>query len=209
MAELVEVLCKKAGQYASTVMCGYTHLQRAQPITFGHHLMAYACMLLRDIDRLLDCRRRMNVSPLGSGALAGTTYPLDRQAVASALSMDDVSWNSLDGVSDRDFCLELAACHVHSHGASFPLCRGGHPLVLAGNFDFIELDDAFSTGSSIMPQKKNPDVAELVRGKSGRVFGDLMTLLTVHEGAARSPTIRICRRIRRPYSTPWTRSRCA
>ncbi len=181
LAGLVEVLCKKAGQYAGTVMCGYTHLQRAQPITFGHHLMAYACMLLRDIDRLLDCRRRMNVSPLGSGALAGTTYPLDRQAVASALSMDDVSWNSLDGVSDRDFCLELAAClsivMVH-------LSRFAEEVILwcSLEFHYIELDDAFSTGSSIMPQKKNPDVAELVRGKSGRVFGDLMTLLTVMKG---------------------------
>ena len=181
LAGLVDVLCRKAQQYAGTVMSGYTHLQRAQPITFGHHLMAYACMLLRDIDRLLDCRRRMNVSPLGSGALAGTTYPLDRQAVASALAMDDVSWNSLDGVSDRDFCLELAAClsiiMVH-------LSRFAEEIILwcSLEFHFVELDDAFSTGSSIMPQKKNPDVAELVRGKSGRVFGDLMTLLTVMKG---------------------------
>ena len=181
LAELIEVLCAKAERYSSTVMCGYTHLQRAQPITFGHHLMAYACMLLRDIDRLLDCRRRMNVSPLGSGALAGTTYPLDRQAVACSLSMDDVSWNSLDGVADRDFCLELASClsiiMVH-------LSRFAEEIILwcSLEFHYIELDDAFSTGSSIMPQKKNPDVAELVRGKSGRVFGDLMTLLTVMKG---------------------------
>lgn len=181
LAGLIEVLCNKAERYAGTVMCGYTHLQRAQPITFGHHLMAYACMLLRDVDRLFDCRRRMNVSPLGSGALAGTTYPLDRQAVAAALSMDDVSWNSLDGVSDRDFCLELASClsiiMVH-------LSRFAEEIILwcSLEFHYIELDDAFSTGSSIMPQKKNPDVAELVRGKSGRVFGDLMTLLTVMKG---------------------------
>jgi argininosuccinate lyase len=179
--ELIGVLCNKAEAYADAVMPGYTHLQRAQPITFGHHLMAYAEMLLRDLGRLADCRRRMNISPLGSGALAGTTYPLDRESVASALSMDGVSMNSLDGVSDRDFCVEFAAAlslvMVH-------LSRFSEEIILWCSFEFrfIELDDAFSTGSSIMPQKKNPDIAELVRGKSGRVFGDLLTLLTVLKG---------------------------
>ena len=179
--ELIGVLCNKAEAYSDAVMPGYTHLQRAQPITFGHHLMAYAEMLLRDLGRLADCRRRMNISPLGSGALAGTTYPLDRESVASALSMDGVSMNSLDGVSDRDFCVEFAAAlslvMVH-------LSRFSEEIILWCSFEFrfIELDDAFSTGSSIMPQKKNPDIAELVRGKSGRVFGDLLTLLTVLKG---------------------------
>lgn len=179
--ELIGVLCNKAEAYANAVMPGYTHLQRAQPITFGHHLMAYAEMLLRDLDRLADCKKRMNISPLGSGALAGTTYPLDRESVAAALQMDGVSQNSLDGVSDRDFCVEFAAAlsliMVH-------LSRFSEEIILWCSFEFrfIELDDAFSTGSSIMPQKKNPDIAELVRGKSGRVFGDLITLLTVLKG---------------------------
>lgn len=179
--ELLETLLNLADRYKDAVMPGYTHLQRAQPITFGHHLMAYVEMFLRDLDRLKDCRRRMNLSPLGSGALAGTTYSLDRQEVAEALHMDGVTENSLDGVSDRDFCMELAAVlsivMVH-------LSRFSEEIVLWCSFEFrfIELDDAFSTGSSIMPQKKNPDIAELVRGKSGRVFGDLMTLLTVMKG---------------------------
>ncbi|MBQ3133238.1 MAG: argininosuccinate lyase [Clostridia bacterium] len=181
LAELVGVLADKAEQYADTIMPGYTHMQRAQPITFGHHLLAYAEMLLRDIDRLDDVAKRLNVSPLGSGALAGTTYPLDREAVAKTLGMSGVSQNSLDGVSDRDFCVELAAAlslvMVH-------LSRFSEEIILwcSWEFRFIELDDAFSTGSSIMPQKKNPDIAELVRGKSGRVFGDLMTLLTALKG---------------------------
>lgn len=181
LIKLCDVLCKKAEQYSDTVMSGYTHLQRAQPITFGHHLMAYCEMFLRDIDRLSDTRRRMNVSPLGSGALAGTTYPLDRMMVAKQLDMDGVTQNSLDGVSDRDFCIELAAdlsiIMVH-------LSRFSEEIILwcSSEFKYIELDDAFATGSSIMPQKKNPDIAELVRGKAGRVFGSLMTLLTVMKG---------------------------
>jgi len=181
LTELIEVLCNKAEEYADAIMPGYTHLQRAQPITFGHHLMAYAEMLLRDKARLSDALSRTNVSPLGSGALAATTYPLDRKAVADTLQMNGVTHNSLDGVSDRDFAVELAAAlsliMVH-------LSRFSEEIILwcSWEFKFIELDDAFSTGSSIMPQKKNPDIAELVRGKSGRVFGDLMTLLTVLKG---------------------------
>lgn len=181
--ELVSVLCNKAEENKKTIMPGYTHLQRAQPITFGHHLMAYAQMLLRDLDRLADVKKRMNVLPLGSGALAGTTYPLDRNMVADLLGFDSVSLNSLDGVSDRDFCIELASAlslvMVH-------LSRFSEEIIMwcSWEFKFVELDDAFSTGSSIMPQKKNPDIAELVRGKSGRVFGDLTTLLTVMKGIA-------------------------
>ena len=178
---LVLVLCDKADENKNAIMPGYTHLQRAQPITLGHHLMAYASMLLRDLDRLSDCKKRMNVLPLGSGALAGTTYPLDRNMVADLLGFDSVSANSLDGVSDRDFCIELASAlslvMVH-------LSRFSEEIIMwcSWEFKFVELDDAFSTGSSIMPQKKNPDIAELVRGKSGRVFGDLTTLLTVMKG---------------------------
>lgn len=181
LSDLIRVLCDKAEEHARTILPGYTHLQRAQPITFGHHLMAYAEMFLRDISRLDDAVKRMNVCPLGSSALAGTTYPLDRAAVAQALEMDGITHNSLDGVSDRDFCVELAAAlslvMVH-------LSRFSEEIILwcSWEFKFIELDDAFSTGSSIMPQKKNPDIAELVRGKSGRVFGDLMTLLTMLKG---------------------------
>ncbi len=181
LKELVLILCDKAEENKTAIMPGYTHLQRAQPITFGHHLMAYAAMLLRDIDRLSDAYERMNVLPLGSGALAGTTYPIDRNLVAEYLGFDSVSQNSLDGVSDRDFCMELAAAlsiiMVH-------LSRFAEEIIMwcSWEFKFVELDDAFSTGSSIMPQKKNPDIAELVRGKSGRVFGDLTTLLTVMKG---------------------------
>lgn len=181
--DLVSVLCNKAEENKETIMPGYTHLQRAQPITFGHHLMAYAQMLLRDLDRLADVKKRMNVLPLGSGALAGTTYPLDRNMVADLLGFDSVSLNSLDGVSDRDFCIELASAlslvMVH-------LSRFSEEIIMwcSWEFKFVELDDAFSTGSSIMPQKKNPDIAELIRGKSGRVFGDLTTLLTVMKGIA-------------------------
>ena len=183
LKRLVAVLCDKAEEHKDTIMPGYTHLQRAQPITFGHHLMAYASMLCRDIDRLADARKRMNILPLGSGALAGTTYPLDRQAVADMLGFDGISANSLDGVSDRDFCIELASAlsliMVH-------LSRFSEEIIMwcSWEFKFVELDDAFSTGSSIMPQKKNPDIAELVRGKSGRVFGDLTALLTVMKGIA-------------------------
>ncbi len=181
--ELITVICNKADENKDSIMPGYTHLQRAQPITFGHHLMAYAAMLCRDLDRLKDVKKRMNVCPLGSGALAGTTYPLDRNMVAELLGFDDISANSLDGVSDRDFCIELASAlsliMVH-------LSRFSEEIIMwcSWEFKFIELDDAFSTGSSIMPQKKNPDIAELVRGKSGRVFGDLTTLLTVMKGIA-------------------------
>lgn len=180
---LVTVLCNKAEEHSKTIMPGYTHLQRAQPITFGHHLMAYCAMILRDIDRLSDVKKRMNICPLGSGALAGTTYPLDRNMVADLLGFDDITYNSLDGVSDRDFCIELASAlslvMVH-------LSRFSEEIIMwcSWEFKFVELDDAFSTGSSIMPQKKNPDIAELVRGKSGRVFGDLTTLLTVMKGIA-------------------------
>lgn len=183
LKELVTVLCDKAEQYAGAVMPGYTHLQRAQPISFGHHLMAYAQMLLRDISRLDDAQRRMNVMPLGSCALAGTTYPIDRSITASLLGFDSACENSMDGVSDRDFCIELSSVlsivMVH-------LSRFSEEIIqwCSWEFKFVELDDAFSTGSSIMPQKKNPDIAELVRGKSGRVFGDLMTLLTVMKGIA-------------------------
>ena len=178
---LLRVLTAKAKETYDFVMPGYTHLQRAQPVTFGHHLLAYAEMLLRDRDRLLDCKKRMAVSPLGSGALAGTTYPLDREFAAAQLGLSGISHNSLDGVSDRDYVLELLSClsilMVH-------LSRFAEEVILwcSWEFKFVELDDAFSTGSSIMPQKKNPDIAELVRGKSGRVFGDLMTMLTVMKG---------------------------
>lgn len=164
-------------------MPGYTHLQRAQPITFGHHLLAYGEMLLRDVSRLEDCLKRMDEMPLGSCALAGTTYPIDRTITAELLGFDRITNNSLDGVSDRDYCIEFASVlsiiMVH-------LSRFSEEIIMwcSWEFKFIELDDAFSTGSSIMPQKKNPDIAELVRGKSGRVFGDNMTLLTIMKGTA-------------------------
>lgn len=183
LSELIAVIADKAEKYSDTVMPGYTHLQRAQPITFGHHLLAYAEMLLRDVSRLDDCLRRMNEMPLGSCALAGTTYPIDRTVTAQLLGFDRITNNSLDGVSDRDFCIEFASAlsiiMVH-------LSRFSEEIIMwcSWEFKFVELDDAFSTGSSIMPQKKNPDIAELVRGKSGRVFGDLMTLLTVMKGIA-------------------------
>ncbi len=181
LKEYVSVLSQKAEQYSETVMPGYTHLQRAQPIVFGHQLLAYAEMAMRDIGRISDCKNRMNVCPLGSCALAGTTYPLDREYTAEQLNMNGVTRNSLDGVSDRDFVLELSSAMsiimVH-------LSRFAEEIILwcSGEFKYIELDDAFSTGSSIMPQKKNPDIAELVRGKSGRVFGDNMALLTAMKG---------------------------
>ena len=181
LKELIAVLAKQAAEHSEDIMPSYTHLQRAQPIVFGHHLLAYAEMFLRDIGRLEDARKRMNVSPLGSGALAGTTYDIDREMTAKALDFDGPCRNSLDGVSDRDFCIEFAAAlsliMVHLSRFSEEIC-----MWCSWEFKFIELDDAFSTGSSIMPQKKNPDIAELVRGKSGRVFGDLTTLLTVMKG---------------------------
>lgn len=181
VTELIGVLCKKAEKYADAVMPGYTHMQRAQPITFGHHLLAYAEMLLRDRERIADAQRRMNYCPLGSCALAGTTYNTDREMTAEALGFTGPMLNSLDGVSDRDFCMELASAlsilMVH-------LSRFSEEIILwcSWEFKFVELDDAFSTGSSIMPQKKNPDITELIRGKTGRVFGDLMTLLTMMKG---------------------------
>ena len=181
IGELIDALTAKGEEYGNAIMPGYTHLQRAQPITFKAHLLAYIEMLKRDLGRIEDAKKRMNSSPLGSGALAGTTYPIDRAMTASILGFDSYTASTLDGVADRDFCIELASalsiCMVH-------LSRLCEEIILwcSWEFKFVELDDAFSTGSSIMPQKKNPDIAELVRGKSGRVFGDLMTLLTVMKG---------------------------
>ena len=181
LLELETVLCKQAKQYQTAVMPGYTHLQRAQPISFAQHLMAYANMFARDVTRLEDCAKRLNECPLGSGALAGTTYPIDRWQTAKALDFDAPMSNSLDGVSDRDYALELmsALSILMMH-----LSRFSEEVILwcSWEFKFIELDDAYATGSSIMPQKKNPDVAELVRGKTGRVYGDLMSLLTTMKG---------------------------
>ena len=181
LQKLITVLCDTAEQHNHTIMPGYTHLQRAQPITFGHHLMAYAQMFLRDITRLDDAARRMNQCPLGSGALAGTTYPIDRELTSKLLGFDRPTANSLDGVSDRDFCIEIASAIsiIMTH-----LSRFSEEIILwcSWEFKFIELDDAFATGSSIMPQKKNPDISELVRGKCGRVIGDTMTLLTMMKG---------------------------
>ena len=179
--DLKTALLEIAEKNIQTIMPGYTHLQKAQPITLAHHLMAYYEMLRRDRDRLCDCRRRINQMPLGSGALAGTTYTLDREFVAEKLGFDGITLNSLDGVSDRDFVCELAFAlsliMVH-------LSRLSEEIILwsSNEFGFIELDDAYSTGSSIMPQKKNPDVAELIRGKAGRVYGHLMGLLTTMKG---------------------------
>ena len=178
---LTETMCRRALEYKNAVMPGYTHMQRAQPVTFGHHLMAYAEMFLRDAGRLEDAAKRMDYCPLGSCALAGTTYPLKRERTAELLGFAGPTQNSLDGVSDRDFCLELssaiAICMVH-------LSRLSEEIILwcSWEFKFIELDDAYSTGSSIMPQKKNPDIAELVRGKTGRAVGDMVTLYTMMKG---------------------------
>ena len=181
LAELRNTLISLAENHTDTIMPGYTHLQKAQPVTLAHHLMAYYEMFKRDSQRLDDTAERMNVMPLGSGALAGTTYPLDREFTAKELGFSSVSMNSLDGVSDRDFCIELASCLsiIMMH-----LSRFCEELILwsSHEFSFIEMDDAYSTGSSIMPQKKNPDVAELIRGKSGRVYGHLMGLLTTMKG---------------------------
>jgi len=178
---LVSAVTAKAETYYDAIMPGYTHLQRAQPITFGHHLMAYAMMLLRDLERLQDARRRMNRSPIGCCALAGTTYDIDRRYEAENLGFDGICLNSLDGVSDRDFCVELmsAISILMMH-----LSRFSEEIILwsSWEFKFVELSDAYTTGSSIMPQKKNPDMAELVRGKTGRVYGDLMALLTTLKG---------------------------
>ena len=178
---LIAAITAKAEEYIDAIMPGYTHLQRAQPVTFGHHLMAYAMMLLRDVDRLGDARRRMNLSPIGCCALAGTTYETDRRFEAEKLGFDGICMNSLDGVSDRDFCVELmsAIAVLMMH-----LSRFSEEIILwsSWEFKFVELSDAYTTGSSIMPQKKNPDMAELVRGKTGRVYGDLMSLLTTLKG---------------------------
>ncbi len=178
---LIGAVVDKAEEYKAAIMPGYTHLQRAQPITFGHHLMAYAMMLSRDLERLNDCKKRINISPIGSCALAGTTYNTDRRFEASLLGFDDIALNSIDGVSDRDFCIELLGVIsiIMMH-----LSRFSEEIILwsSWEFKFIELSNAYTTGSSIMPQKKNPDMAELVRGKTGRVYGDLMALLTTLKG---------------------------
>lgn len=179
--ELTETIINMAEEHLYTVMPGYTHMQRAQPVTFAHHLMAYAQMLYRDLERIRDAKERMNYLPLGSGALAGTTYPINRKQVCEELGFTDITYNSLDGVSDRDFCIEIcsALSILMAH-----LSRFSEEIIMwcSWEFKFVELSDAFSTGSSIMPQKKNPDITELIRGKTGRVYGDLTTLLTMMKG---------------------------
>ncbi len=181
LKKLIGVITDKAEVYKKTIMPGYTHLQRAQPITFGHQLMAYAMMFLRDLDRLKDCYKRTNVCPIGSCALAGTTYQTDRDLEAKLLSFDSVALNSIDGVSDRDYCVEFLSCAslIMMH-----LSRFSEEIILwsSWEFKFIVLSDDYTTGSSIMPQKKNPDMAELTRGKTGRVYGNLMAMLTVLKG---------------------------
>lgn len=178
---LEEVLLEKSKENIDTIMPGYTHMQKAQPITFAHHILAYAEMFKRDMGRLTDCYQRVDEMPLGSGALATSTYPIDREDVAVNLGFSKVTLNSLDSVSDRDYVIETLSCLsiIMMH-----LSRFSEEIILwcTNEFSFIELDDGYSTGSSIMPQKKNPDVAELVRGKTGRVYGDLITLLTVMKG---------------------------
>ena len=178
---LQRALLDLADEHAETVMPGYTHLQVAQPVTFGHHLLAYFEMLARDAQRFADCRKRVNRLPLGAAALAGTSFPIDRQMVAKELGFDGLCENSIDAVSDRDFAIEFAACAAL---AMTHLSRFCEELVLWANprFGFVEIADAFSTGSSIMPQKRNPDVAELIRGKTGRVNGHLVALLTLMKG---------------------------
>lgn len=179
--QVLDAIVCQAQTNKALIMPGYTHLQRAQPILFSHHLLSYAMMLLRDLDRLKDCRRRMNVSPIGCCALAGTTYPTDRWMEAKALGFDDIARNSLDGVSDRDFCVEMLSCLAT---LMMHLSRFSEELILwsSWEFQFVVLSDSYTTGSSIMPQKKNPDMAELVRGKTGRVYGDLMAMLTTLKG---------------------------
>ncbi|MBR6756659.1 MAG: argininosuccinate lyase [Peptococcaceae bacterium] len=181
LLELLTAVVDIAEEHKETVIPGYTHLQRAQPVSFAHHLLAYGEMLKRDITRLEDCQQRMDVLPLGSGALAGTTFPLDREQVAAELGFSQVCLNSMDGVSDRDFILEyMSAASI----SMMHLSRFCEEIILwsSQEFHFIDLDDGYSTGSSIMPQKKNPDVAELMRGKTGRVYGNLMGLLTTMKG---------------------------
>ncbi len=179
--DLLEAITQKAETNKSVIMPGYTHLQRAQPIVFAHHLLAYAMMFTRDYTRLVDAVKRMNVSPIGCCALAGTTFDTDRSFEAECLGFDDITLNSLDGVSDRDFCVEImsAISIIMMH-----LSRFSEEIILWSSleFSFVELDDAYTTGSSIMPQKKNSDIAELVRGKTGRVYGDLLALLTTLKG---------------------------
>ena len=179
--DLLEAITQKAETNKSVIMPGYTHLQRAQPIVFAHHLLAYAMMFTRDYTRLVDAAKRMNVSPIGCCALAGTTFDTDRYFEAECLGFDDITLNSLDGVSDRDFCVEImsAISIIMMH-----LSRFSEEIILWSSleFSFVELDDAYTTGSSIMPQKKNSDIAELVRGKTGRVYGDLLALLTTLKG---------------------------
>ena len=181
LLSLIEAIYIKASENTDAIMPGYTHLQRAQPITFAQHLLAYAMMFMRDVSRLGDTVKRMNVSPLGSCALAGTTYPTDRDMVAKALCFDGVTENSMDGVSDRDFCVEmLSTCSI----IMMHLSRFSEEIILwsSWEFGFVELSDSYTTGSSIMPQKKNSDMAELVRGKTGRVYGDLIGTLTMLKG---------------------------
>ncbi len=179
--EVIKAVVDKAEESADIIAPAYTHLQRAQPISFGHQLLAYAMMLLRDIERIQDSVKRMNFSPLGSCALAGTTYDTDREFVAQRLGFFGATKNSIDGVSDRDFCLELMSAFAI---LMMHLSRFSEELILwsSWEFKFIELDDSYTTGSSIMPQKKNPDMAELIRGKTGRVYGNLMALLTTLKG---------------------------
>jgi argininosuccinate lyase len=181
LISLEQELLSLADEHKETIMPGYTHLQKAQPITLGHHLMAYFEMFRRDIERLQDCFKRVDIMPLGSGALAGTTYPLDRYAVAKELGFGSISRNSLDAVSDRDFALEFLGCAAIT---MMHLSRFCEEVILwsTDEFCFVEIDDSYSTGSSIMPQKKNPDVAELIRGKAGRVYGNLISLLTTMKG---------------------------
>ncbi|AIS53346.1 argininosuccinate lyase ArgH [Thermoanaerobacter kivui] len=181
LIKLIDTLKEMAETYKKAIMPGYTHLQRAQPVTFGHHLLAYVEMFKRDLSRLEDMVKRVNVMPLGSGALAGTTFDIDRKYVASLLGFDDITLNSMDGVSDRDFVIEFLS---FASITMMHLSRFCEELILwsSKEFDFIEMDDRFSTGSSMMPQKKNPDAAELIRGKTGRVYGDLITILTVMKG---------------------------
>ncbi len=179
--ELIIAVAYKAEENKSAICPGYTHLQRAQPISFAHHLLAYAMMFTRDISRIKDAVKRMNVSPIGSCALAGTTYDTDRYFEAEKLGFEGICQNSIDGVSDRDFCIELLAAFAT---VMMHLSRFSEEIILWSSWEFhyIELDDSYTTGSSIMPQKKNPDIAELVRGKTGRVYGDLMGILTVLKG---------------------------
>ena len=181
LKDLIRVVLKQAKENIDAILPGYTHLQRAQPITFAQHLLAYIAMFQRDIQRLQDASKRMNFSPLGSCALAGTTYPTNRSMVAQALGFDGITSNSIDGVSDRDFCVEIlsALSVIMMH-----LSRFSEEIILwcSWEFRFVELDDSYTTGSSIMPQKKNPDMAELVRGKTGRVYGNLIATLTMLKG---------------------------